>query len=92
MPRQVIRLDGRDWLVEPALRADVALLAARSADYNGNLAYSLTARNFNPLMAMAAATVVAEPNEIVPLGVLAPDVIHTPGVLVDHLIERPQPA
>jgi acetate CoA/acetoacetate CoA-transferase alpha subunit len=43
-------------------------------------------------MAMAAGTVVAEPNEIVPLGVLAPDVIHTPGVLVDHLIERPQPA
>ena len=90
--RQVVRVDGRDWLVEPALTAEVALLAARSADYNGNLVYSLTARNFNPLMAMAAATVVAEPNEIVPLGVLAPDVIHTPGVLVDRLIERPQPA
>jgi acetate CoA/acetoacetate CoA-transferase alpha subunit len=90
--RQVIRVDGRDWLVEPALTAEVALLAARSADYNSNLVYSLTARNFNPLMAMAAATVVAEPNEIVPLGVLAPDAIHTPGVLVDHLIERPQPA
>jgi acetate CoA/acetoacetate CoA-transferase alpha subunit len=43
-------------------------------------------------MAMAAATVLAEPNEIVPLGVLAPDAIHTPGVLIDHLIERPQPA
>ena len=88
--RQVIRVDGRDWLVEPALTAEVALLAARSADYNSNLVYSLTARNFNPLMAMAAGTVVAEPNEIVPLGVLAPDAIHTPGVLVDHLIERPQ--
>jgi acetate CoA/acetoacetate CoA-transferase alpha subunit len=86
----MVRLDGRDFLVEPALTAEVALVAARSADYNGNLVYSLTARNFNPLMAMAAATVVAEPNEIVPLGVLAPDVIHTPGVLVDHLIERPQ--
>jgi acetate CoA/acetoacetate CoA-transferase alpha subunit len=88
--RQVVRVDERDWLVEPALRADVALLAARSADYNGNLVYSLTARNFNPLMAMAAGTVIPEPNEIVPLGVLAPDAIHTPGVLIDHLIERPQ--
>ena len=88
--RQVVRVDGRDWLIEPALTAEVALVAARSADYSGNLVYSLTARNFNPLMAMAADTVLAEPNEIVPLGVLAPDVIHTPGVLIDHLIERPQ--
>ena len=90
--RQVVQVDGRDWLVEPALRAEIALVAARSADYAGNLVYSLTARNFNPLMAMAADTVLAEPNEIVPLGVLAPDVIHTPGVLIDHLVERPQPA
>jgi acetate CoA/acetoacetate CoA-transferase alpha subunit len=89
--RQVVQVDGRDFLVEPALRADVALVAARSADYAGNLVYSLTARNFNPLMAMAAETVIAEANEVVPLGVLAPDVIHTPGVLIDHLIERPQP-
>lgn len=87
--RRVVEVDGVAYLVEPAIRADVALLAARSADYAGNLVYSLTARNFNPLMAMAAATVVAEPNEIVPLGVLAPDMIHTPGVLVDHLVERP---
>ena len=90
--RQVIQVDGRDFLVEPALTAEVALVAAQSADYGGNLVYSRTARNFNPLMAMAAATVLAEPNEIVPLGVLPPDAIHTPGVLIDHLIERPQPA
>jgi acetate CoA/acetoacetate CoA-transferase alpha subunit len=88
--RQVINVDGQEFLVELALKADVALLAARSADYNGNLVYSLTARNFNPLMAMAAAVVIAEPNEIVPLGVLAPDGVHTPGVLVDHLVERPR--
>ena len=88
--RQQVELDGRTWLIEPALRADVALIAARSADYSGNLVYSLTARNFNPLMAMAADCVIAEPNEIVPLGVLPPDAIHTPGVLVDHLLERPQ--
>jgi acetate CoA/acetoacetate CoA-transferase alpha subunit len=66
--RQVVQVDGRDFLIEPALTAAVALVAARSADYSGNLVYSLTARNFNPLMAMAAATVIAEPNEIVPLG------------------------
>ena len=88
--RTVVQVDGRDFLVEPALNADIALVAARSADYIGNLVYSLTARNFNPLMAMAAATTIAEANEVVPLGVLSPDVIHTPGVLIDYLVERPQ--
>ncbi len=88
--QQVVSVAGVDYLVATALKADLALIAARSADYSGNLVYSLTARNFNPLMALAAACVVAEANEIVPLGVLPPDAIHTPGVLVDHLIERPQ--
>lgn len=89
--KTVVTVGGREYLVEEALRAAIALVAARSADYAGNLVYSLTARNFNPLMAMAADTVIAEPNEIVPVGVLAPDVIHTPGVLIDHLVERPLP-
>jgi acetate CoA/acetoacetate CoA-transferase alpha subunit len=88
--RQVIVIGANEYLVEPALGCDFALIAARSADYYGNLVYSLTARNFNPLMAMAASVVIAEPNEIVPVGVLAPDAIHTPGILVDHLIERSQ--
>jgi acetate CoA/acetoacetate CoA-transferase alpha subunit len=87
---RVIEVDGVHYLLATPLKADVALIAARSADYSGNLVYSLTARNFNPLMALAAACVIAESNEVVPLGVLAPDAIHTPGVLVDHLIERPQ--
>lgn len=90
--RQTVELDGQSYLVEPALKADVALIAARSADYAGNLVYSLTARNFNPLMAMAAGLVIAETNEVVLLGVLAPDMIHTPGVLIDHLLERPKAA
>lgn len=90
--RQFVEVGGREFLVEPSLTADVSLIAARSADYAGNLVYSLTARNFNPLMAMAAATVIAEANEIVPLGVLPPDAIHTPGVLIDHLVERRRPA
>jgi acetate CoA/acetoacetate CoA-transferase alpha subunit len=88
--RTVVQVGGRDFLVEPALKADIALVAARSADYIGNLVYSLTARNFNPLMAMAATTTIAEANEVVPLGVLSPDMIHTPGVLIDYLVERPQ--
>jgi acetate CoA/acetoacetate CoA-transferase alpha subunit len=86
----VINVDGRDFLLEKPLAADFALVAARSSDYVGNLVYSLTARNFNPMMAMAATTVLAEPGEVVPLGVLPPDVIHTPGVLIDYLIERPR--
>ena len=63
------------FLIEPALKAGVAPVAAR---------------NFNPLMAMAVATLIAETNEIVPLGVLPPDAIHTAGMLIDHLIERPR--
>ena len=88
--KQIVLVGDRNYLLETALGADVALIAARSADYLGNLVYSLTARNFNPLMAMAAPCVVAEPNEVVPVGVLPPDSIQTPGVLVDHLIERRQ--
>lgn len=87
--KRTIDIDGRVYLVEMPIEADVALIAARSADYSGNLAYALTARNFNPLMAMAAELVLAEPDEIVPVGVIPPDSVHTPGVLVDHLISRP---
>ena len=87
--KRTIDIDGRTYLVEMPIEADVALIAARSADYSGNLAYALTARNFNPLMAMAATLVIAEPDEIVPVGVIPPDSVHTPGVLVDHLISRP---
>jgi len=87
--KRTIDIDGRTYLVEMPIEADVALIAARSADYSGNLAYALTARNFNPLMAMAATLVIAEPDEIVPVGVIPPDSVHTPGVLVDHLVSRP---
>jgi acetate CoA/acetoacetate CoA-transferase alpha subunit len=87
--KRVIEIDGRDYLLELPLRADFALLHAHEADYNFNLTYRLTAANFNPMMAFAAATVIAEPNEIVPLGVLPPDHVRTPGVLIDYLVERP---
>jgi acetate CoA/acetoacetate CoA-transferase alpha subunit len=82
-----INLDGKDFLLELPIKADFALLGAHRADYNGNLEYALTARNFNPLMAFAGATVIAEPDEIVPVGVIPPDSVITPHVLVDYLIE-----
>lgn len=88
--KELVQVAGRSYLLETALGAEFALIASRSADYMGNLVYSLTARNFNPLMALAASCVIAEPNEVVPTGILPPDAIHTPGVLVDHLVERRQ--
>jgi acetate CoA/acetoacetate CoA-transferase alpha subunit len=86
--KPTLEIDGRRYLVERPLRADVALLHARQADHIGSLTYALTARNFNPLMAMAADLVIAEAKEIVPVGVIAPDAVMTPAVLVDHLIAR----
>lgn len=76
----------RMYLVETALRADVALVAARRADYHGNLEYALTARNFNPLMAMAAELTVAEVEDIVPVGSIPPDAVVTPGMVVSLLV------
>lgn len=87
--KQVLTVDGRDYLLETPLRADVALLHCYEADYYANLTYRLTAQNFNPLMAMAAETVIAEPDEVVPIGVIPPDHVRTPGILVTHLVERP---
>ena len=86
--KQVVEVDGRPFLLETPLRADVALIAARRSDYVGNLEYVLTAQNFNPVMALAATTVIAEPESIVPVGVIPPDAVRTPGALVDHIVER----
>jgi acetate CoA/acetoacetate CoA-transferase alpha subunit len=86
--KQTIELDGLAYLLEPALKADFSLIGAKRADYYGNLEYALTARNFNPLMAMASTTTIAETQDIVPLGVIPPDVVVTPGVLVHYLIGR----
>lgn len=88
LSKRTLEIDGRLFLLEKPLRADVALINARRADHLGNLAYAMTARNFNPLMAMAAALVIAEPQEIVPVGALAPDDVMTPAVLVDQLVTR----
>ncbi|MBN2630994.1 MAG: 3-oxoacid CoA-transferase subunit A [Rhodobacteraceae bacterium] len=86
--KQIVEVDGNRFLLEKPLKADFSLLAAWQADYVGNLCYLLTAHNFNPVMALAGRTVIAEPESIVPVGVIAPDVVKTPGVLVDHLLIR----
>jgi acetate CoA/acetoacetate CoA-transferase alpha subunit len=86
--KQVIEVDGRPYLLEKPIKGDFALIGCFSADYAGNLAYQLTAHNFNPIMAMAAATVIAEPEHILPVGAIPPDAVKTPGVLIDHLVAR----
>jgi len=72
--------------VEPALRAEYALVSAFLADYLGNLQYALTARNFNPVIAMAADTVIVDAEHVVPTGVIPPDHVVTPAPLVDYLV------
>ncbi len=86
--KRKIEIDGTPFLLETPIRGDFALIAAHQADYVGNLAYSLTAHNFNPVMALAADTVIAETDMIVPVGVISPDSVKTPGVLVDHILAR----
>ncbi len=84
--KQHIQVSGKDYLLEVALRADFALVRAFLADYTGNLSYALTARNFNPVIAMAADIVIASADHIVPVGVLAPDHVITPAPVVDYLV------
>ncbi|MDC7787723.1 CoA transferase subunit A [Rhodoplanes sp. TEM] len=86
--KQTIDVKGKTFLVEEPLRADFALISAWRADYYGNLSYELTARNFNPVMALAADTVIAEAGEIVPVGLIPPDQVETVSVVVDHLVAR----
>jgi acetate CoA/acetoacetate CoA-transferase alpha subunit len=86
--KRTIEIDGRTYLLEMPLHADFALVNARQADHIGNLAYALTARNFNPLIAMAADVVFAESQEIVPVGVIPPDAVMTPSVVVTHIIAK----
>src|SRR5687768_7964059 len=86
--KQKLAVDGKDYLVEPALRADFALVNAFMADYLGNLAYALTGRNFNPVIAMAADTVIVAADNVVPVGLIPPDHVITPAPLVDYLIAQ----
>jgi len=85
--KQRCEIDGKEYLIEPAIKADIALLKAQKADYLGNLSYNLTAQNFNPLMAFAAQTTIVEVEELVPKGGLSPNEIRTPHAVVDFIIK-----
>ncbi len=86
--KQKICLNGQPYLLETALHADYALVHALICDYLGNLAYALTARNFNPLIATAVDTVIVYADHVVPVGVIAPDNVVTPAPLVDYVIAK----
>ena len=85
--KQMLVVDGREYLLELPLSADFAFLKAHRADRLGNLSYRGTMRNFNMIMAAAANFVVAEVDEIVPVGGIDPDDVHTPGIFVDHVVQ-----
>jgi len=84
--KRKIEVDGKDYLLETPLRADFALIQSFLCDYSGNLTYVLTARNFNPVMAMAADTVIVEAEHMVPVGLIPPDQVVTPAPVVDYVV------
>ncbi|MFI5002957.1 MAG: CoA transferase subunit A [Reyranellales bacterium] len=84
--KRKIEVDGKDYLLETPLHADFALVQAFLCDYSGNLVYALTARNFNPVIAMAADTVIVDAEHMVPVGVIPPDQVVTPAPIVDYVI------
>ena len=84
--KEVRSFDGRDYVMETGLVADLSIVKAWKADERGNLVFRKTARNFNPMMATAGKACVVEVEEIVPTGSLDPDCIHTPGIYVDRIV------
>lgn len=88
--KEVKVLEGREYVLEKPLKADFALVKAWKGDRYGNLVYRLTAQNFNPLMAMAAKVTIAEVEELVEVGSLDPNFIHTPSIFVNRIIEGPR--
>lgn len=85
--KEVRNFNGKDYLLEYAFEADFAIVKAWKGDTQGNLIYKETARNFNPMMAMAGRITIAEVEELVPAGALAPDHIHTPGIYVHRIFQ-----
>jgi 3-oxoacid CoA-transferase subunit A len=84
--KEVREFDGRKYVMETGLKADLSIVKAWKADEAGNLVFRKTARNFNPMMATAGKVTVVEVEELVPVGSLAPDQIHTPGIYVDRIV------
>ncbi|KHT65079.1 branched-chain amino acid dehydrogenase [Photobacterium gaetbulicola] len=85
--KQVIQVDGKDFLLEKPLRADLALIRGSVVDTKGNTVYKGTTQNFNPLMATAADTVIIEAACLVKAGDIAPEAVHTPGLFIDHIYQ-----
>ena len=86
--KQKVTVDGKEYLLEKPVRADVAIIGANIADEEGNLVYKGTSQNFCPMMATAADTVIVEPQEIVATGTIAPENVKTPGIFVDYIIKK----
>lgn len=84
--KELLEVDGETFILEKPLRADIALIGANIADKSGNLVYIGTTQNFNPLMAMAADLVIAEVQELVDIGKISPERVHTPSVFVDFMV------
>ena len=85
---EIVKVDGKEYLLEKPLRADIALLGATVADEDGNLVYVGTTQNFNPLMATAADVVIVEAEKVVKTGEIAPEQVHTPAMFVDYIYAK----
>ena len=85
--KQIVNVDGKDYLLEKPLRADIALVGASLGDKAGNLVYRGTSQNFNPLMASAADLVIAEINELVEIGEIAAENVKAPSIMVDFIVK-----
>lgn len=87
--KQIIEVDGKEYLLEKPLKGDVAIIKGYVADESGNIRYKGTLRNFNPLMATACKMVIAEVEKIVPTGEIGPDFVETPHIFIDYLVLNP---
>ncbi len=83
--------DGRTYILERGIHADVALVKAWKADLAGNLVYRKTARNFNPMVATCGKITIAEVEEVLPIGGIEPDMVHTPGIYIHRIVHNPHP-
>lgn len=83
--KQLIEVDGQQFLLEKPLKADLALIRGSKVDLRGNVFYSKTTQNFNPLMATAAECVIVEAEQLVEIGDIQPEAVHTPSLYVDHI-------
>ncbi len=86
--KRIINVDGKDFILETPLRAHIAFIGASVSDKMGNLYYKGNTKNFNPIMAMAAETVIVETEELVETGTIKPEDVHTPAILVDYILTK----